>query len=263
MKEYRQKATHEFEHPIALSLSNNDNLSFVPMDNIQTSDLNYEILTQNISFKDQVLEVQKFLGYAIKEVIVIHQRQRDKMEQPTSQIKHQLQLLERMRISHADVMSVSYHDYHDKYYPPHLEMMNNGKLSLVAPMFIDFGMKLLAKIRELINESNVWKKGRYALSEAYSLLVNDEILLASYIHSYNDSQDNIEFYSMVYKKYIVTKTLHSQSSVVTKHFKAFNTGRYANKTSNEALRTTFRVQDKGKCERAHKRLRSMIDNKLM
>ena len=109
----------------------------------------------------------------------------------------------------------------------------------------------------------MWKKGRYALSEAYSLLVNNEILLALYIHSYNDSQDNIEFYSMVYKKYIVTKTLHSRSSVVTKHFKAFNTGRYANKTSNEALRTTFRVQDKGKCERAHKRLRSMIDNKLM
>ena len=112
-------------------------------------------------------------------------------------------------------MSVSYHDYHDKYYPPHLEMMNNGKLSLVAPMFIDFGMKLLAKIRELINESKVWKKGRYALNEAYSLLVNDEILLALYIHSYNDSQDNIEFYSMVYKKYIVTKTHYTHDQVLS------------------------------------------------
>jgi hypothetical protein len=116
---------------------------------------------------DAKREVNSFLGWAIFQVYDVYRdKQRsdltddDDMEDADNHVLY----LRTMRVLHEDVIGDL--DYLENCYSEHLQLENNGGLTLVSPKYFDFGTFLMSVIAEsftqahIVNEGNdAWTKG--------------------------------------------------------------------------------------------------------
>ena len=226
--------------------------------------LNSQYSNDSMSKDDQCFEVHRFLGFAVKEAVKAHKSAKDKYiaKKEEARFEMELNMLLKMRILDHEAKSEENQNFYDDFYPSQLKMCNYGGLSLVSPLFMEFGLKLMVTIRMLVNESTIKEKGRLVLKDGYNSLLQNKDLRELYTQNFikvggNDVLNYTSFLSNIYHKFIIAKTFHARAKVVTKHFKLFNTGRFGSKSSAEALRTELRINSQAECSRTAKKVKVM------
>ena len=232
-------------------------------------------------------ELQRFVGFGVKKVIDWHLQQvhNFKKRGQTKQYSSILRILKGMRILHADVFESTpeMEEYRSKYYPSFLKLFNHGGLTLVAPVLVTFGLKLMSLVRLYVREEHVFGKGEKALVEARKEILNDKSLRLMFwngmkeieknaehsIDSENNDQDvsgsnggdseldeddDDEVFKLDDKflldqfRILIRATLNARSKALMILFKENHTGRYSKRTADCSFRTSLKVMNKSKCE---------------
>jgi hypothetical protein len=170
----------------------------------------------SISMDVQKKEVQLYFGWAMSRII--------KHYEQTGEAK--LLFVDSMSMDHNDAIVDP--DYLKKSYPPVVELLNRGRLTLVAAPYFDFGLALLEKIRESFSLKTSETKGTECIKVAYEALDSDENLCCMFVECNNEFRQDVgdDFIRDVYQT-LMTKTFHARAGVVTDLFKQRSTSRYA------------------------------------
>ena len=141
-------------------------------------------------------ELQRYVGFGVKKVIDTHKQQLQnyKKRGQTKQYNCILQVLKGMRVLHADVFESTpeMEEYMSKYYPSFLKVFNHGGLTLVAPVLVPFGLKLMSLIRLYVREEHVFGKGEKVLVEARKEILNDKSLRLIFWNGMKEIEKNAE-----------------------------------------------------------------------
>jgi hypothetical protein len=176
-----------------------------------------------MSMDVQKKEVQLYLGWAMSE---------------TS--RSELLFVNSMSMDHNDAIIDP--DYLEKSYPPVVELLDRGRLTLVAAPYFDFGLALLEKIRASFSLKTIEIKGTECIKVAYEALDSDEDLCSQFVECSNEVRQDVgdDFIRDVYQT-LMTKTFHARAGVVTDLFKQISTSRYAEGSVDVALREGLKI----------------------
>jgi hypothetical protein len=186
-----------------------------------------------ISLDVQKKEVQLYFGWAMSRVIKHY-------EQTGETSRSELLFVDSMSMDHNDAITDP--DYLQKSYPPIVELLNRGGLTLVAAPYFDFGMALLEKIRESFSLKTIETEGTECIKVAYEALDSDEDLCSKFVECNNEYRQDVgdDFIKDVYQT-LMTKTFHARAGVVTDLFKQMSTSRYAEGAVDVALREGLKI----------------------
>ena len=115
------------------------------------------------------------------------------------------------------------------------------------------GLEVLKIIRNEVNEKKLREDGYSVLVKGLEKLKRNKSVREMFDSCHLDQiQIHADFLQKTYLR-ILTATFNSRVKAVTTAFKAYNTGRYASKSSDTSFRNTLQVMEKAKCERVAKR----------
>jgi len=204
-----------------------------------------------ISKEEEDSEVQRFFGWAVKELIDLTKEQvcRQHVAEDECEWKYNkdLLLVKSFRVLHDDVTTDI--DYMSNYYPPFYSAYNMGGLCLVPKLYFPLAKKVLRLIRGDQTSEKMKYGDDAAISDLYDRLTRNEELFADFLYcvhvggcgEYVDEKSKQKMWN-----YLITKTCHARVGVITRQFAEDTTGRYSSVSITESLRLDLKVKTKGK-----------------
>jgi hypothetical protein len=139
-----------------------------------------------------------------------------------------------MKIRHWEALGNE--DYMRDCYAPSDAMRNLGGLTLISPMYFEFGLKLMSVIRTLISKKVVKSNKNVCISHAEDALDNDESLKQQFLQcdviSLVSDDERLKIYKQIWKK-----AIHARAGVEIRKVNEDTTSRYAKGATNLAFRT--------------------------
>ncbi len=204
-----------------------------------------------ISKEEEDSEVQRFFGWAIKELIDVTTEHACKhhVSEDEYSWKHdkELLLVKSFRVLHHEVITDI--DYMANYYPPFYSAYNMGGLCLVSKLYFPLAKNVLQIIRTDSTYTKMKHGDDTAVLALYDGLTGNKDLFAQFLNcvhvgGYGEYVDENSKQKMW--NYLITKTCHARIGVVTREFAENTTGRYSSVSITESLRSDLKVKSRGK-----------------
>jgi hypothetical protein len=122
-------------------------------------------------------------------------------------------------------------------------MQNLGGLTLISPMYFEFGLMLMTKIRELTSQKSLKENQNLCMTHAETVIDGNAVLKEQFLKCDVTTSITKEMKLTIYKQ-IWKKAMHARAGVEIRRLKEETSNRYAKGGSKLAFRTTLDATSK-------------------
>jgi hypothetical protein len=196
----------------------------------------------NVSKLEATKEAHYFFGWAVACVLAKYEEKLINGQCTQAECSY----LSNIGTNHDAIINNQH--YVQLYYPALVQLHNHRQnLTLVSQQYMQFGIHLLEKIRQHLNQESIAEQGTECIEIPFMEVNGDDELEAEFFNCQNSQHDNVEdtFCAEVYD-ILIRKTFHSRAGAETKIFKERNTSRYVQGTLDTAFREGLKTSSKRK-----------------
>ena len=160
-----------------------------------------------------------------------------------TELTNKLEFLGTMRILHHEAITMP--DYTRDCYDDQFYLKNNGWLTLVAPVYFEFGKELMSVIRNAFNQNRMDREGddapRNARVEVKEARERLKLMFLDCVNGIGslDKLGKVEVFDS-----LLEKTTNARFGMVLKNYKANNTGRQGKHRTDGTFRGALKAKTK-------------------